>query len=226
VINSLPVGDDRFKAVASHHQAQYEEAYALLTEAFPEAIFGNRDMGEIWAYLPGSSAPVPNWDNGLAAMLEREARMPIPSSFSIDWDLSWYRLGRKMAIEAKAKDQAPLDLVLETPPSTDLEWAAYHAGIEAIEGNPALEEVGHNEGVELERPVYQVVPSGGIADAFCVRPHGSAVNAIKHVPLEVAKALRDFLNGEATDPAVAPLAEYILAEHGHLPLPEGRGSEA
>jgi len=47
-LEALPAGsEERFRAVGKWYEGQYEEAYKLITEAFPEAQGGRRSMGEI-----------------------------------------------------------------------------------------------------------------------------------------------------------------------------------
>lgn len=46
-INKIPFGPERLAAVEKWHKDQYQEAYSLIIEAFPEAKTGHRDMGDI-----------------------------------------------------------------------------------------------------------------------------------------------------------------------------------
>lgn len=54
-IEELPRGDQRTRAVGKWHDDQYEEAYALITRAFPESKDGRRSMGEITLHWTGEN---------------------------------------------------------------------------------------------------------------------------------------------------------------------------
>ncbi|MBA7608583.1 hypothetical protein ES703_15761 [subsurface metagenome] len=50
-LEKLPAGsEERLRAVGKWHHEQYEEAYKLIIQAFPEAEGGKRSMGEITLY--------------------------------------------------------------------------------------------------------------------------------------------------------------------------------
>jgi hypothetical protein len=52
-IDALPArSDERYHAVRAFHQAQYDEAYALILRAFPDAATGRRDMGDVMTHEP------------------------------------------------------------------------------------------------------------------------------------------------------------------------------
>ncbi len=47
-IDVLPAGsEERIKAVRRNYEEQYQEAYRIIIEAFPEASAGTRDMSDI-----------------------------------------------------------------------------------------------------------------------------------------------------------------------------------
>lgn len=52
--DALPPGIVRSSVVKAWYEAQYEAAYRAILQAFPEALFGRRDMGEITGIIPAS----------------------------------------------------------------------------------------------------------------------------------------------------------------------------
>jgi hypothetical protein len=73
-------------------------------------------------------------------------------------------------------------------------------------------------GLDLARfaKKFEMTPSGGIADRWCVHPTGSVSNVIKHMSFDVARTLVDFLNGDIQDPGFQILAAHILEKEGYL----------
>lgn len=54
-LEALPrMSEERFRAVGKWYEDQYEEAYELIVQAFPEAKAGKRGIGEITLHWSGS----------------------------------------------------------------------------------------------------------------------------------------------------------------------------
>jgi len=66
----------------------------------------------------------------------------------------------------------------------------------------------------MASPGYDITPSGVPSMGYCVHPAGEVVNIIKHIPFEVAAAIRDFLNNPEAHPQVRPLVQFILTTEG------------
>jgi len=49
-MDAMPSGDERSRVVGEYIEANYEQEYALIVRAFPEAANGRRSMGEISIY--------------------------------------------------------------------------------------------------------------------------------------------------------------------------------
>lgn len=69
-LEELPAGsEERLRAVGKWHEDQYEEAYRLILEAFPDADAGRRSMGEItlhWSRMAASAPSQPGRKNPAA----------------------------------------------------------------------------------------------------------------------------------------------------------------
>lgn len=59
-INAIPVGEERFAACNAYRQAQYEEAHALICQAFPEAAHGTKDGDRIQVIFDRDAQPPVN----------------------------------------------------------------------------------------------------------------------------------------------------------------------
>jgi hypothetical protein len=49
-METMPRGEERSRVVREFIDAQYDQAYSLIVEAYPEAVNGHRSMGQIEVY--------------------------------------------------------------------------------------------------------------------------------------------------------------------------------
>jgi len=66
----------------------------------------------------------------------------------------------------------------------------------------------------MASPIYDITPSGVPSMGYCVHPVGEVVNIIKHIPFEVASAIRDCLNASEAHAEMRPLVRFILYSQG------------
>jgi len=66
----------------------------------------------------------------------------------------------------------------------------------------------------MASPIYEITASGVPSMGYCVHPRGEVVNIIKHIPFEVAAAIRDCLNEAETHAEMKPLVRFILYSQG------------
>lgn len=77
-VEALPPGDERSRVVGKWHEDQYEEAYRLIIQAFPEATAGKRSMGEITLRWTGTVTASPE-----RASSGRKPWLPVPDPLGI-----------------------------------------------------------------------------------------------------------------------------------------------